>query len=68
MPFFQHGGLRFYYEERGNGIPVVFQHGLGGEWDSPSVSSSRLGVFAFWRWIAALMEKLTRSVTRTKSA
>jgi len=35
MPFFQHGGLRFYYEERGNGIPVVFQHGLGGDVGQP---------------------------------
>jgi pimeloyl-ACP methyl ester carboxylesterase len=35
MPFFQHGGLRFYYEERGDGVPVVFQHGLGGDVGQP---------------------------------
>jgi pimeloyl-ACP methyl ester carboxylesterase len=35
MPFFQHDGLRFYYEERGTGIPFVFQHGLGGDVGQP---------------------------------
>ena len=31
MPFFSHDGLDFHYLERGTGIPLVFQHGLGGD-------------------------------------
>jgi pimeloyl-ACP methyl ester carboxylesterase len=35
MPYFNHDGLRFYYEERGAGRPFVFQHGLGGDTGQP---------------------------------
>lgn len=31
MPFFEHDGLEFHYLDRGSGVPVFFQHGLGGE-------------------------------------
>jgi pimeloyl-ACP methyl ester carboxylesterase len=35
MPFFQHDGLRFFYQDQGEGIPFVFQHGLGGDTGQP---------------------------------
>ncbi len=35
MPFFDHAGLRFHYEEAGQGQPFIFQHGLGGETAQP---------------------------------
>jgi pimeloyl-ACP methyl ester carboxylesterase len=31
MPFFEHDGIRFHYREAGNGLPFVFQHGLGAD-------------------------------------
>lgn len=31
MPFFSRDNLEFHYLERGRGVPVFFQHGLGGE-------------------------------------
>ena len=35
MPFFEHAGLRFHYEEAGQGAPFIFQHGLGGDTGQP---------------------------------
>lgn len=35
MPFFDHDGLRFHYLDRGQGLPFVFQHGLGGDLSQP---------------------------------
>lgn len=29
MPFFTHQKIQFHYREHGNGVPFVFQHGLG---------------------------------------
>jgi pimeloyl-ACP methyl ester carboxylesterase len=29
MPYLQHDGIEFYFEEHGNGPPFVFSHGLG---------------------------------------
>lgn len=31
MPIFKHDGLAFYYRDQGQGLPFVFQHGLGGD-------------------------------------
>lgn len=31
MPFFEHDGLAFHYRDQGEGLPFVFQHGLGGD-------------------------------------
>ena len=31
MPYFAHDGLQFHYSDSGEGLPVVFQHGLGSE-------------------------------------
>jgi pimeloyl-ACP methyl ester carboxylesterase len=31
MPFFKHDGLHFHYLDKGQGIPFIFQHGLGGD-------------------------------------
>jgi pimeloyl-ACP methyl ester carboxylesterase len=31
MTFFEHDGLRFHYRESGEGVPFVFQHGLGAD-------------------------------------
>ena len=31
MPYFDRDNLEFHYRERGSGVPVFFQHGLGGE-------------------------------------
>jgi pimeloyl-ACP methyl ester carboxylesterase len=33
MPFFAHDGLQFHYRSEGQGIPVVWQHGLGSDID-----------------------------------
>ena len=33
MPYFEHDGLRFHYRCRGDGVPVVWQHGLGSDAD-----------------------------------
>jgi pimeloyl-ACP methyl ester carboxylesterase len=30
MPYFNHDGLSFYFEEHGSGIPLLFSHGLCG--------------------------------------
>ena len=35
MPFFDREGLRFHYREEGDGLPFVFQHGLGGDLSQP---------------------------------
>ena len=35
MPAFAHDGVRFNYETAGDGLPVVFCHGLGGDLDQP---------------------------------
>ncbi len=35
MPFFDRDGLRFHYAEVGEGLPFVFQHGLGGDVSQP---------------------------------
>ncbi len=39
MPFLELDGIRFHYEDRGAGLPFVFQHGLGGD------TGQILGVF-----------------------
>jgi pimeloyl-ACP methyl ester carboxylesterase len=31
MPYFTHDGLHFHYSDSGEGLPVVFQHGLGSD-------------------------------------
>lgn len=33
MPTFRHDGLNFYFEEHGNGTPLIFSHGLAGNAD-----------------------------------
>ncbi len=35
MPFFDHDSLRFHYRDFGQGLPFVFQHGLGGDVNQP---------------------------------
>jgi pimeloyl-ACP methyl ester carboxylesterase len=35
MPFFPHDGLQFHYQRSGQGIPFIFQHGLGGDLSQP---------------------------------
>jgi pimeloyl-ACP methyl ester carboxylesterase len=35
MHLFDHDGLRFHYRDEGRGLPVVFQHGLGGDLSQP---------------------------------
>jgi pimeloyl-ACP methyl ester carboxylesterase len=35
MPFFDRDGVRFHFRETGQGLPFVFQHGLGGELNQP---------------------------------
>jgi pimeloyl-ACP methyl ester carboxylesterase len=35
MPFFERDGLAFHYRDRGEGVPFVFQHGLGGDVGQP---------------------------------
>ncbi len=31
MPHFTHDGIQFHYRDTGNGVPFVFQHGLGAD-------------------------------------
>jgi pimeloyl-ACP methyl ester carboxylesterase len=31
MPFFERDGVRFHYRDQGEGVPFVFQHGLGSD-------------------------------------
>ncbi|MHB8864528.1 MAG: alpha/beta fold hydrolase [Pirellulaceae bacterium] len=35
MPFFEHDQIRFHFREVGQGVPIVFQHGLGGSVEQP---------------------------------
>src|SRR3954453_23307117 len=35
MPTFAHDGLAFHYEDTGEGVPFIFQHGLGGDVNQP---------------------------------
>lgn len=35
MPTFERDGLSFHYLDRGDGLPFVFQHGLGGDVSQP---------------------------------
>ena len=35
MSFFEHEAIRFHFRETGDGVPVVFQHGMGGSVDQP---------------------------------
>lgn len=35
MPYFKHDGIVFYYQDIGDGLPFIFQHGLGGDVDQP---------------------------------
>lgn len=35
MPSWQHDGIMFRYRDEGEGLPFVFQHGLGGDADAP---------------------------------
>ncbi len=35
MDLFDHEGLRFHFREEGDGVPFVFQHGLGGDLSQP---------------------------------
>ena len=35
MPTFERDGLSFHYLDRGEGLPFVFQHGLGGDLSQP---------------------------------
>lgn len=35
MPEFQHDGIRFHYRDEGDGLPFVFQHGLGADLTQP---------------------------------
>jgi pimeloyl-ACP methyl ester carboxylesterase len=47
MKYFEYDGIRFHYEDVGEGMPVVFCHGLGGDMSQPqeligSPSSFRL--------------------------
>jgi pimeloyl-ACP methyl ester carboxylesterase len=35
MSFFDRDGLRFHYREEGDGLPFIFQHGLGGDLSQP---------------------------------
>jgi pimeloyl-ACP methyl ester carboxylesterase len=39
MPYFEHADIRFHYQEVGQGIPLILQHGLGGDVNQP------LGIF-----------------------
>jgi pimeloyl-ACP methyl ester carboxylesterase len=40
MPHFQHDGITFHYRDSGQGLPFVFQHGLGGD------ANQTFGLFA----------------------
>ena len=35
MPFFDRDGLSFHFRNEGRGLPLVFQHGLGGDLSQP---------------------------------
>ena len=35
MPHFEYEGVRFHYQEAGQGIPFILQHGLGGDVNQP---------------------------------
>ena len=35
MPYFKHDGLEFHYQDKGEGTPFIFQHGLGGDVSQP---------------------------------
>jgi pimeloyl-ACP methyl ester carboxylesterase len=35
MPLLDHHGVQFHFREAGQGLPFVFQHGLGGELNQP---------------------------------
>ena len=35
MPYFKHDKLEFHYQEKGEGTPFIFQHGLGGDVSQP---------------------------------
>mgnify|MGYP001438099078 CR=1 FL=1 len=35
MPTFEHDQITFHYRETGEGLPFIFQHGLGGSVDQP---------------------------------
>ncbi len=36
MPFFERDGIHFHYTDTGEGIPFVYQHGLGGDVNQPA--------------------------------
>ncbi|XID95871.1 alpha/beta fold hydrolase [Paenibacillaceae bacterium WGS1546] len=36
MPYFRHEGIDFHYKDEGEGMPFLFQHGLGGSIEQPS--------------------------------
>ncbi|MBK8050451.1 MAG: alpha/beta fold hydrolase [Anaerolineales bacterium] len=36
MPHFNHDGITFHYLDEGDGLPFVFQHGLGGDVSGPA--------------------------------
>ena len=40
MPHFQRDGIAFHYRDTGQGVPFVFQHGLGGD------AAQTFGLFA----------------------
>ncbi len=35
MPSFRHDDIDFHYRDEGEGLPVIFQHGLGGDLSAP---------------------------------
>src|SRR6266511_714636 len=35
MPFFDNNSIRLHYKECGNGLPFIFQHGLGADVNQP---------------------------------
>lgn len=37
MPNFRHDGIDFHYIDRGDGVPLVVQHGLGGDLTQPAL-------------------------------
>lgn len=37
MPTFRHDGINFAYVDRGEGLPVLIQHGLGGDTTQPTL-------------------------------
>ncbi|MCC7450968.1 MAG: alpha/beta hydrolase [Anaerolineae bacterium] len=36
MPFFERDGIQFHYTDTGEGVPFVYQHGLGGNVSQPA--------------------------------